>query len=277
MFTQHFDVFLPTSVSFCIAAALLVCFHLECTLVSRETTIHLIKKGLYENTQQEGNTPGETVTVHDPTSMRRNILEFIKYGNFRVRYRDVCIQHDGGGMCQPTNKDYLRKQFLPSRLGGEADKQAQRTFDGSNSNSLRGRSTTDAINAIIGSEGDSDDNGKGGYDYMTGGADAFETNSDTEADILLGGPGWWKGNDKSANMVRLYDMALKADLLMGKFKQQRQQQLQQHSHDHDHGHSHGHSHEQCNHNHSGNNSRDRGVEAGLSATTSIGITSSDRV
>ena len=80
----------------------------------------------------------------------KNFVEFIKYGNYRIRYKDVCIQYEGGGLCQPTNKEYIKKNFLPSRFGGEVDSTSQRYFDAnsnsSNNSGVRERSVQNATN-----------------------------------------------------------------------------------------------------------------------------------
>jgi len=90
MFRQHFGMWVPFSLTLGAAVYMLGMLQFEANLVSRETSFHLLSQHLFDYHQGDN-------SIHSGANMRNNLREFVQKGSYRLRFRDACVQHLGGG------------------------------------------------------------------------------------------------------------------------------------------------------------------------------------
>ncbi len=210
MLTSHFRAFLPNFLGFVSALSLISLVFFEVHLVARETTYDLLHQNMYEFYRSDTGRPrndrgGEGSAdlengelVHSSAALTRNFIEFCKYGTYRIRYRDVYIEHAGGGVCKPWNVDYLKANFIAPTMGRAAAKgeEITRNYQGKKPSPSKSNSDASSITRRL-------------NDYLddAGPAEIESDEGDDDADLLLGGPAWWSGHDNVANLVRLHQLS----------------------------------------------------------------------
>jgi hypothetical protein len=116
MFHLHFGMWVPFFITLGATMYMFGLLQFEVNLVSRETSYNLLSQQMFEYHEQD------ELSVHSGARQRQNLFEFIKRGSFRLRFRDACVQHEGGGELAFNMQNIVRMLNpldRPDKIGDE--------------------------------------------------------------------------------------------------------------------------------------------------------------
>lgn len=206
MFHLHFGMWIPFFITLGFMMYMFGLLQFEVNLVSRETSYNLLSQQMFEYHEQEENS------VHSGARQRQNLFEFIKKGSYRLRFRDACVQHNGGGDLT-FNLENIVRMLNPF------DKPGERSDEGGE------RSDLQMYTVFNNNGGDNDANG-----------------SNVDDALLEEGRSGRQYDDRVSQLLRLHihceqqrcDHAAEAAATAELNNRRR---CENHNHDHSHGHS----------------------------------------